>query len=103
MNLDDSKRRESIVRLLKKLYPLWKDGKVTVILYSALNTVSFADFSSIENCIDYFNKVLVNMVYIKTQYGECEVYIDNYEKYRFNNDKGTLIIKCKNREYILKF
>lgn len=91
-----------MIKLLQKLYPLWKNGKVTVLMYSALNTVSFADFRDIEQCIEYFNRIVVDMVYIKTSYSESSIYMDSYETYRFNKESGTLTIECNLNTYELR-
>ena len=95
-------RNESMIRLLRKLYPLWENGKVIVLMYSTLNTVSFADFNNIEWCVNYFNRIAVDMVYIKTSYGECNVYMNQYETYRFNKERETLTIECGLNKYELK-
>lgn len=95
-------RNESMIRLLRKLYPLWQNGKVTVLMYSALNTVSFADFKDIEECANYFNRITVDMVYIKTSYSECNIYMHQYETYRFNKERETLTIDCGLNKYEIK-
>ena len=96
------RKLKSIKSLLHKLYPLWLNGKVTVLLYSALNTVSFADFAGINNIDGYIDNIIVDMVYIKTAHGEVDIYLDDYETYRFNKD-NSLTIVCTNKEHKIVF
>lgn len=96
------RKLKSIKSLLHKLYPLWLNGKVTVLLYSTLNTVSFADFAGINNIDGYIDNIMVDMVYIKTANGEVDIYLDSYETYRFNKD-NSLTIVCTNKEHKIVF
>lgn len=92
----------SIKSLLHKLYPLWQNGKVTVLLYSALNTVGFADFNGIDNIDGYIDNIVVDMIYIRTANGEADIYLHEYETYRFNKD-NSLTIVCTNKEHKILF
>lgn len=96
------RKLKSIKSLLHKLYPLWLNGKVTVLLYSALNTVGFADFAGIDKIDGYIDNIIVDMIYIKTANGEVDIYLDDYETYRFNKD-NSLTIVCTNKEHKIVF
>lgn len=96
------RKLKSIKSLLHKLYPLWLNGKATVLLYSALNTVGFADFARIDKVDEYIDNIIVDMIYIKTANGEVDIYFDCYETYRFNKD-NSLTIVCTNKEHKIVF
>ena len=96
------RKLKSIKSLLHKLYPLWLNGKATVLLYSALNTVGFADFARIDKVDEYIDNIIVDMIYIKTANGEVDIYLDGYETYRFNKD-NSLTIVCTNKEHKIVF
>lgn len=96
------RKLNSIKSLLHKLYPLWLNSKVTVLLYSALNTVSFADFTGIDKIDGYIDNIIVDMIYIRTDNGEADIYLYEYETYRFNKD-NSLTIVCTNKEHKIVF
>lgn len=96
------RKLKSIKSLLHKLYPLWLNGKATVLLYSALNTVGFADFNGIDNIDGYIDNIVVDMVYIRTANGEADIYLHEYETYRFNKD-NSLTVVCTNKEHKILF
>lgn len=97
------RKLKSIKSLLHKLYPLWLNGKVTVLLYSALNTVGFADFARIDKIDEYIDNIIVDMIYIKTAHGEVDIYLDDYETYRFNKNNNSLTIVCTKKEHKIVF
>lgn len=96
------RKLKSIKSLLHKLYPLWLNGKATVLLYSALNTVGFADFAGIDKIDGYMDNIIVDMIYIRTANGEVDIYLHEYETYRFNKD-NSLTIVCTNKEHKIVF
>ena len=85
----------SLKSLMSKLYPMWAmQGKVKAcILYSACNSVGFSEFGTLEQLKHYLDIVKVDMFYIKTSYGEWQVYLDKYDTYRFEDRKDYKLLK----------
>lgn len=88
-------KNNSLKSLMSKLLPLWaKDGKVLAcIMYSACNTVGFSDFKSLAELEHYIDTIIIDMIYIKTNHGEYQVYIDTYDTYRFEKRKDHTLLK----------
>ena len=95
-------KNNSLKSLTKKLYPMWRDGRIKAcLMYSACNTVGFSDFtitSNVEKQIEkqiekYIDSIIIDMLYIKTNYGEWEIYLDKYDTYRFEDRKGYKLLK----------
>lgn len=100
-------KNNSLKSLLGKLMTMWaKDGRVNAcLLYSCCNTVGFSDFKSITELEHYIDIVIVDMIYIKTKYGEYQIYLDNYDTYRFEDRKDYKLLKILlfgNKEIIIK-
>lgn len=88
-------KNNSLKSLMKKLLPLWtKDGKVRAcLMYSACSTAGFSDFKSLNDLEHYIDNILIDMVYIKTNYGEWQIYLDKYDTYRFESRKDYKLLK----------
>ena len=85
----------SLKSLMFKLYPMWaKEGRVQAcIMYSACNSVGFSDFRTLEQLKHYIETIHIDMIYIKTSYGEWQVYLDKYDTYRFEDRKDYKLLK----------
>lgn len=85
----------SLKSLMFKLFPMWAiEGKVQAcILYSACNSVGFSDFGTLAQLKHYLETVTIDMFYIKTQYGEWQIYLDKYDTYRFEDRKNYKLLK----------
>lgn len=88
-------KNNSLKSLMNKLLPLWaKDGRIKAcIMYSACNTVGFSDFKSIADLEHYIDNIIIDMMYIKTNYGEYQIYLDKYDTYRFEDRKDYKLLK----------
>lgn len=93
--IEKMNKNNSLKSLLRKLMILWaKNGGVKVcLLYSALNTVGFSDFKTIIELEHYIDNINIDMIYIKTNHGEWQVYLDKYDTYRFEYRKRYKILK----------
>lgn len=88
-------KNNSLKSLLGKLMVIWaKNGGVKVcLMYSALNTVGFSDLKSITELEHYIDNINIDMIYIKTNHGEWQVYLDKYDTYRFEDRKRYKLLK----------
>lgn len=88
-------KNNSLKSLMRKLLPMWTEGgKVRAcIMYSACSTAGFSDFRSITDLEHYIDTIIIDMVYIKTNYGEYQIYLDKYDTYRFEDRKDHKILK----------
>lgn len=88
-------KNNSLKSLLGKLMVIWaKDGRVKVcLMYSALNTVGFSDLQNIKELEHYIDNINIDMIYIKTNHGEWQVYLDKYDTYRFEDRKRYKLLK----------
>lgn len=78
----------SLNKLLLKLRVLWLGGRCNVNLYTPMRTLGMGDFKDeyemtlfITNCIQG-----IDMMYIRSNFGEWEIYLHNYRTFRFNNN-----------------
>lgn len=62
-------------------------------MYSACNTVGLGDFRTTVELGNYIDSVIIDMIYIKTAYGEYQIYLDKYDTYRFENRRGYTLLK----------
>lgn len=88
-------KNNSLKSLLRKLMILWakSDRIKACIMYSALNTVGFSQIKNVHELEHYIDNIIVDMVYIKTNYGEWQVYLDKYDTYRFEDRKDYKLLK----------
>lgn len=85
----------SLKSLISKLFPMWAtDGRIKAcIMYSACNSAGFSNFGSLEQLKHYIENVMIDMIYIKTNYGEYQIYLDKYDTYRFEDRKDHKLLK----------
>ena len=88
-------KKDSLKRLMNKMLPLWaKEGKVKAcLMYSACSTAGFSDFKTLAELEHYIDTIIIDMLYIKTSYGEYQIYLDKYDTYRFENRKDYTLLK----------
>lgn len=91
-------KNNSLKSLTKKLYPMWRDDRIKAcLMYSACNTVGFSDFTTTANAEKqiekYIDSIIIDMLYIKTNYGEWQIYLDKYDTYRFEDRKDYKLLK----------
>ena len=87
-------KNNSLKSLTKKLYPLWRKGNIRAcLMYSACNTVGFSDFNNEVQIGQYIDSIIIDMLYIKTSFGEWQIYLDKYDTYRFEDRKDYTLLK----------
>lgn len=88
-------KNNSLKSLMGKLLPMWaKDGRVNAcIMYSACSTAGFSNFKSIAELEHYIDSIIIDMIYIKTNHGEWQIYLDKYDTYRFEKRKDYTLLK----------
>lgn len=98
----ETKNINSLKSLIKKLYPLWRNGNAAVLIHTESYTASFNNFSCIEQIDNFLMSASLYSLYIKTIHGEWNIPLDKYETYKFNKD-CSLTIVCSNNEYKIIF
>ena len=88
-------KNNSLKSLMGKLLPMWaKNGRVNAcIMYSDCSSAGFSNFKSISELEHYIDSIIIDMIYIKTNYGEYQIYLDTYDTYRFEQRKDYTLLK----------
>jgi hypothetical protein len=76
-------------KLLLKLMPLWLGGRCIVNLYTPLTTVSLSDFSTQRELTEFVLRANPDMIYIKTNYGEWQIYLKGLQSFKLVNNKDN--------------
>lgn len=94
----ETKNLSSLKSLIKRLYPLWRNGNAAVLMHTEYYTVGFNNFNCLEQIDDFLTNADLYSLYIKTIHGEWNIPLDKYKTYKFNKDCSLTII-CTNAEY----
>lgn len=93
-------RRNMFNNMIIDLY-IYQNISYIVLIYTALNTLGFSDFSDVSRLSVYLNSVLVDMVYIKNKKTNISIYTNDLDIYYIKND--TLYLRLKgNRKTQIK-
>lgn len=88
-------KANSLNRLLLRLRALWCGGRCNVNLYTPMRTLGMIDFANDNEITSFVTSYIngIDMLYIKSNFGEWNIYLDKYSTFRFvnSNDKYTTL------------
>ncbi len=88
------------IDFLKELYRPYKSHNMCIILYNCISTVSYNNFDSDIDLIEFLDKTMPEMVYIKSLIDdkEYQIYEDDLVNYTIDNFKNIIYIQLKNNK-----
>lgn len=94
--MEDDHSKELFNAFIKELYVAWsRERSFVCLLYSALNTNGFSDFSSREELERYVNIIQIDMIYINSTNSDgVQLYRKDLQKYQFVGE--NIIISLRN-------
>lgn len=86
------------IDFLKDLYRPYKSHNICIIIYNCISSVSYNNFDSDIDLIEFLDKAIPEMVYIKSLVNdkEYQIYEDDLVNYTIDNFKNIINIQLKN-------
>lgn len=87
--------------MLEKMWLREKDGQNTyTCLYTTLNSVALTQFNNVNELYKFVLNTPIDMIYIKTPYGEHQIYTDKLDTYRYELTKLILTMTTGSKTVI---
>ena len=88
--------------MLEKMWLREKDGQNTyTCLYTTLNSVALTQFNNVNELYKFVLNTPIDMIYIKTPYGEHQIYTDKLDTYRYELSTLT-ITEFSGKKHVIK-
>lgn len=89
-------KNNSLKNLLNKL----KDKNAVVVIYTPIATIGLNQLLNDNALSKFVDNNEISMLHIQTPKGSRDVYLEDYDTYRFNNSKNMLTILFYNKDEV---
>ena len=89
-------KNNSLKNLLNKL----RDKNAVVVIYTPIVTIGLNQLLNDSELSKFVDNNEISMLHIQTSKGSRDVYLNDYDTYRFNNSKNMLTILFYNKDEV---